>query len=52
MSAEGGSRSKAGFTLNMTISTSPDSAALRATSGLWVERPMWPMVPLALSSRT
>ena len=47
-----GRRSKAGFTLNMTASISPDSAARFATSGAWVDSPMCPMTSAALSART
>ncbi len=52
MSVVAGSRSKAGFTLNMMASTSPERAARRATSGAWVDRPIWPIVPASLSART
>ena len=49
---DAGSRSKAGFTLNMIISISPERAARLPTSGLWVDSPMCSMVPAALSART
>ena len=52
MSVVAGSRSKAGFTLNMMASTSPERAASFATWGLWVESPMCSIVPAAFSSRT
>ena len=44
--------SKAGFSENMMTSISGSSQARSATSGLWVERPMCPILPAARSSRT
>ena len=52
MSSEAGIMSKAGFSENMMTSISGSSQASSATSGLWVERPMCPILPAARSSRT